>query len=194
VNTTWHCFVLVQLLHAGPVGHAMGGRPLATSTRVALSNQRSCRRFMLPSRKQPPPGCRNPFPSSCATGHEPILTRRGPPPRFARMRPTDAERPYNYMQKPSSFCLADVCTALHCDFFTAFVAGHVGYGFDGDAPCRQAIVEKHRRLCEVRLSGQCTRRSSPQLDRHECSGQALVKEHRRLCEVRPHGRGPTAAA
>jgi hypothetical protein len=57
------------------------------------------------------------------------------------------------VQKPDSFCLADVCTALHCDFFSHFVSGHTGYGFGADAPCREAVVKKHRQLCEV-----CSRR------------------------------------
>lgn len=87
------------------------------------------------------------------------------------------------LQKPSSLCLADVCTALHCDFFTSFVAGHVGYGFNADAPCREAVVSKHRRLCEV----------CGFLDfRNQLSGfvvdapcrKAVVSKHRQLCEVR----------
>lgn len=46
--------------------------------------------------------------------------------------------------------MADVCTALHCDFFSHFVSGHMGYGFGSDAPCREAVVKRHRQLCEVR--------------------------------------------
>jgi hypothetical protein len=46
--------------------------------------------------------------------------------------------------------MADACTALHCDFFSHFVSGHMGYGFGADAPCREAVVKRHRQLCEVR--------------------------------------------
>lgn len=71
----------------------------------------------------------------------------------ASMRPAACTEPQlcnGLMKKPESFCLADVCTALHCDFFSHFVSGHVGYGFGADAPCREAVVKKHRQLCEVR--------------------------------------------
>lgn len=97
----------------------------------------------------------------------------------------DEEHQDQLIEKPDSLCLADVCTALHCDFFSHFVSGHVGYGFGADAPCREAVVKKHRRLCEE-VADTCFPRdhSGEARKLHDYVMHSLCKAH--TCHLATH--------